>query len=240
MTILFYPDNLKPNCKLFLALKDLGINFHSDINKEYDLAFFWSYKSCFTPQDNFVKNNIFLNKGCYDVSKTRVSDIYDNLIVDPTNYNGSVVRKTENQCSKDDTLVTCPTKKENGFIYRKYIDTYENNFHIVYRLFYMGGPSILTKKYFKDLGKTFVKWEEVPLSIISEKKIQKIILNSNEFGVDFAEIDLLKDKDGNFYVIDINNVAGYSNLWTNKNNINLYEKYKKEVNVFLNKKINSI
>lgn len=229
-TILFYPDPLKKDCRMYYPLLELGVPFHNNKTKAYDIAIFWSYAPDYAPQDDFVKNNKFLNKGCHDISKTNVSKWFDEIVIDPEAYNGMVVRKTEKQCDRQEILLKCPTKKEANFVYRKYINTNISGFFVDYRLFYFGKPSFLmAEKNFT--GKPIYKGDErifniEPLNIIPKNKLIQIETISDQFGFHIGEIDLLRDKDNKWYVIDINNVAGTTVSYKrNKEAQQLYKKY---------------
>lgn len=211
-TILFYPDNLRKTSRLWPAIDDLNIPYHNNKNVSYDIPIFWSYTPDKIVLDSFVKNNFFLNKGCYDITKTRIDKYFDDLVIDPEKYEGLVVRKTELQCDRKEVLLQAPTKKEKGYVYRKYIDTKINDSYYDYRLFYFGKPSFLIQIENKT-SNPFYKgeeriWKVIPLETIPQNTLNIIEANSKNFGLDIGEIDLLKDKNGDWHVIDINNVAG--------------------------------
>ncbi len=205
-SILFYPEALQSHSKLFFALEKLGICHHVHRGAPHELSFFWRYNGGVMRRKKMPKGMI--NRGCTDVSKTRVAQVFDDIMVDPQTYVGPVVRKTEAQCDRKETLIMCPAPKEDGYIYRRLIDTREGDEYVDYRLYWFGGPGYLVKRYKNDmLAKRYSRWELVPLSLIPEKKMQDIERGCKKFGFDFGEIDLLKNCEG-WFVIDLNNTAG--------------------------------
>lgn len=235
MIILFYPDLPRPINRLYHVLLDLGIKFHNNTSLPYDVAFFWTYEDKMEP-DSFIKGIDCINKGCFDVTKTRVNNIFDDIIVDPEIYEGLVVRKSERQCSLDEKIIICPSKKEEGFVYRKYIETRTDNAYVDYRIFYFGEIKFIVSKW--NYGGIFKRenhiWHLEPLSILSPDKIRSIEDGCKNFGFDFGEIDLLKDvHNNNFYVVDLNNIAGMAASWITEDMRYLREMYKEHFNEFI-------
>lgn len=219
MAILFHPDPLTEVCKLYPVLKGLGIDFHNYKTKPFDLFIYWSYHKSIAEQDEFTLVTSGLNKGCFDVSKTKINEVFDNIIVNPETYSGVVVRKTELQCSLDEVVLQCPTTKQDGYIYRKFIDTFENEKPTDLRLFYFGEIKFICKKTY--LGAMFDRhnyiWEPQPLFTIPIWKRQEIETKCKSYGFDIGEIDVLKDSNtGECFVIDINNVSGIAYNWNFK------------------------
>ena len=211
MTILFYPDPLNQNCKIHQHLLQLEISFHNDIYKPYDIFIYWSYHKAKAELDEFTRTHKGLNKGCDDISKTRINDFFDNINVNPETYEGLVVRKTEGQCSLDETVMQCPTPKQDGYVYRKYIETKVDGMFVDYRLFYFGGIKFICIK--RNPGPMFSRqsytWHPMEIDCIPKAKRDEIEDKCKAFGFDIGEVDVLKDVNtGLFYVIDINNVSG--------------------------------
>lgn len=226
MTILFYPSAINAECKLYHTMNRLGIEFHNDINKPYDIAIYWSYHKS---KGNHVINESFYNYGCTDVSKTRIDKIFGtNLIVNPERYSGKVVRKTEEQCSLDEVVINCPAPAQDGYIYRRFIDTFEDGKPTDLRVFYFNGLLFVAKKIY--LGAMFdrhnYKWVNVHIDIIPELKRLEIISKCQQFGFHIGEIDVLKDSNtGECFVIDINNVSGIAYNWDLPENRWLRDKF---------------
>ena len=49
----------------------------------------------------------------------------------------------------------------------------------------------------------FVEMKETP-EIFSDEEIEKILKFTEKMGIDFGELDILRDKDGRIYIVDVN------------------------------------
>ncbi|GEM_PF-5731170 len=214
MTILFYPDPLNQDCKLFQHLRNINVEFHNDPTKPYDICFYWSYHKTVAPKIE-IPNAI--NAGCYDITKTRINTIFDNLIIDPFTYVGKAVKKGDGQCSKDEILVNCPLKtKDNNSIYLRHIDTFEDGMFTDYRIFYFGAISFICikRRFGGEFSRKEYNWVEMQLNCIPKKKRNEIEYKCKKFGFDCGEIDVLRDVNTDeFFVIDLNNVSGIAYNW---------------------------
>ena len=236
LNILFYPDGLRRFSKLYHALSDLGIRFHNDIHSDFDLFFLWTYNKMGCEVDDFIRDNNPINTGCYDISKTKIAIIFDDIRVNPECYDGLVVRKSERQCSMDEVLIQCPTQRDDNFIYRRYINHHNGDGFVTYRLYYFNGIKFISSitnpcnLFSKDLNRS---WKVESLDIIPLWRRLEIERDARLFGVDFGEIDVLFDVDDEyFYVIDVNNIAG-SGGWGDYRFEDLRLMYNNELITFL-------
>jgi len=224
MTILFYPDPINAECKLYHHLRNIGVQFHNDISQPYDLIFYWSYHKEVREHDAWLTEQhakqAVINYGCNDIRKTRLHEVFETgLIIDPATYKGMAVEKGNGQCSKDERLVECPMPPRADRIYLRYIDTFKqdeyNSYYIDYRLFYFGCISFVCRKkrYTTIFDRKNYEWEAIPKFFIPTNIINYIENKCRLFGFDCGEIDLLQDTDGRYYVIDLNNVSGIAYNW---------------------------
>ncbi len=208
--IMFYPELPTENCRIFHQLKNNGIKFHNDPNLHYDLHFYWSYHKFKTSPDKFTLKHKPINWGCTDISKQKVNDIFNDISVDPLQYNGIAVAKREKQgAHKDHKLITCPiTKPDPEYIYQRYIENKEKDSFVYYRLFYAEGIKMITKRLKKSMFITDYHSD----SIVKVRKYfrsdRALVQKCNAFGFHFGEIDFLMNNSTPI-IIDINNVAGY-------------------------------
>lgn len=222
MIIMSYPDIIKPGSKLYHALKDLGVEMHHSPNRPHDVLIYWSYGKIPHIPDEFINTHKMLNKGCIDVSKKRVHQLFEDIFVDPETYTGKAVASTDRQCSCDHHVVNCPTKKRDGFIYRKYINCEDENGFYRLRLYVFGKVKFAVLRHsikdFEDKGIRAGKLELYDIKKIPViDKINKILAKNN---INICELDLLQDNDTKeYYVTDINNIAGsYKEAFYNEYN----------------------
>lgn len=242
MTILFYPDPINEVCRLHSTLKELSIDFHNDPTKPYDHFFYWSYHKTVREPDGLINSHpSVINKGCCDISKSRVGLMFDNrLSLDPRIHNGTCVKKSEGQGFHDGQIISCPAEKEGGFIYQRYIDTKDKSgLFVDYRIFYSGKIDFVVSKrrsnmFIGGAGSSSLEIMKAT-DILSGSQIDDIISGCNKFGLDFGEIDVIIDQHKNAYVIDVNNIAGNGMLSSPIANI-VAEEYRKSFVEFLKRR----
>ena len=181
----------------------------------HDAAFWWSYDT-FSNSDRTG----LINEGCKDVSKTKVDKIFTEVFgyssfINPNKYKDLAVCKSNLQSAHDGKIVQCPAKPIKGKIYQRLIDNRQRNNPFVVldiRVFIGGGIFMVINKYraikgrFKD-GSKDAKMMNVN-EVFTKKAQEKIVEFCDKFGLDFGEIDILRDSDGKIYIIDVNNIAG--------------------------------
>lgn len=214
VTILFYPDPLlpKPLSRVYRILQGVDwIDYHNDPTKPHDLHIFWSYtKSKIVPDDITLLSTDVINRGCWDITKQKVNDIFNDLSVDPKNYHGICVEKLEMQGShRSHRLIHCPAEPKQGFIYQKFIENKEGNLYFKYRVCYADGVKLVIKKYNKSIfASDYVDNIEVPKQdLFTPEQERDLVQKCQKFGVDFAELDVMI-YEGQPVVIDVNNVVG--------------------------------
>jgi len=215
--LLFWPEENKssPLSRVRQVCEKYGVKFHSDPTKPYDLHFFWSYTPKSIIPDSFTLTAPrVINRGCWDIGKEKVNDIFNDIRVDPTTYQGIYVEKQDMQGQHwMHRLVTCPTIVRDGYIYQRYIEDRDGDSYVKYRIFYADGIDFILKRRQKDpFGMEYIGHEIIEkrlvFSLEAEEEFKGKCL---KFGVDFAEIDFVLDC-GNPVILDVNNIAGTREL----------------------------
>jgi len=216
MNILFYPDRLDNYNRYSRVLRILEncdwVKFHNNPGEPYDLHIFWSYtRKKIKPPELTLRDKIVLNRGCWDISKQKVNDIFNDISIDPRKHQGMAVEKREWQGGhRWHSIIECPTEPKKGYIYQKYIDDREEGLYIRYRIFLMNGViTHVNKRYEKNRFKTStVRVENIaPDEFFTNAEMRDILKKCCKFGIDFGEIDLLMDNEQKI-VIDVNNLVG--------------------------------
>lgn len=160
-----------------------------------------------------------LNADSTDISKARVQRLFRDVFgydlgVDPTVYQGAVLKKSNDNCAHDGEIVRCPLSPEAlepGFVYEKVIDIQTSDGHFKdHRVPVYGGQiPLVYLKYrpphdrYKSVSHSEIKR---PSEVFSAGEIEKILQFASQMGVDFAELDVLRDNgDGRIYIVDVNN-----------------------------------
>ena len=157
-----------------------------------------------------------INRHCHSIAKSHVGAVFEQcfgyaLNVDPTQFAGRMVRKSEANGAHDGRIVEGPCAAEPGFVYQRVID------------------NSIAGGLVEDLRCPTVGGR-IPLVILKQRKIEGRFANSNEnvelvethtvlslaeqrklsdftraMQLDWGGLDVLRDKaDGRLYVVDVN------------------------------------
>lgn len=155
-----------------------------------------------------------INGGCTDVSKSRVDRVlvrtfgYSSL-VDPMTT--ACLEKTELQSWKAFRRVPKGTERKPDVVYQELVDTTVGGVYVDLRPVMMDGDvvSVVVKRkprQFNSPGSQMFFTE--PANVFTSDEISKLGDYSREFGLDFGEMDCVRDnKTGRLYVIDVNPTA---------------------------------
>jgi hypothetical protein len=151
-----------------------------------------------------------INRGCWDITKGKVNNIFKDLFVDPLTHDGICVEKLDLQGShKNHRIIKCPAKPREGYVYQKYIENKVDGLYIKYRVCYADGVKLVIKKYNKSaFSSDYIINEIIPKEYILTGEQEEILnIKCKEFGVDFGELDIMI-YEGEPVVIDVNNIVG--------------------------------
>jgi len=230
--VLFYPDRPEPLFvihKIFLAL---GFHLTTDPSEHCDIAIKWrntigTGNPFFPPEpalEELAHNRPdlrILNMNCNDVSKERVSTVFEeifgySLSVDPSTYCGKCVMKSNWNGLHLGKVIECPTTvRRDGFVYEKLINNeVENGFvkDIRVPIFRKTIPFVYLKyrpvqERLVDRSHTLAKTTIAKVSdFLTEEEVGKIRQFCEKIGMDCGEIDVLRDQDEQkIYIVDVNN-----------------------------------
>lgn len=219
-TILFYPHKPFPGTAIYKIFLHLGYSITNDPTKKFDLAFKWQ-DATFLPSDSFLQNlakqTEVLNANCHDISKSHVDKIFQEVfgyssIVNPLIFRGKIVRKSNMNGTHDGKIMDYPIKEiESGYIYQKLINNEvdENFVQDIRVTIFKNEIPYLVLKYrpiknrFNE--KSYAKIAEVK-DVFSQEEIDKIIIFAQRIGLDYGDLDILRDREDNkIYIIDANN-----------------------------------
>lgn len=228
--ILFYPDEPMPFCAIYKILKFLGYRITTDPQKNCVLAIkYWhgfdgnpyspekSFPDFRSTRQNGVK---VLNIRCNDISKIRVNSVFEeifgySLSVDPRKHSGKCVMKLNWNALHKGQIIECPTElREGDFVYQKLIQNevedglvedirtpvFGNKTPFVY-LKYRSVKDRLVDRQHTNTKATIVEVDEV----LSKDELNNIYRFCEKIGMDYGELDVLRDRvDGRIYIVDAN------------------------------------
>ncbi len=227
-TILFYPNFPHRKATIYQLCLALGYDVINNPEKEFDVAIYWKRYATFFPQEPILsqfstENKTVFNHNCQDVSKTYIDREFLKVfgyctIIDPLTHSGKCVAKSDLNAQHDGKIIDCPIEsKQSGIIYQKLIDNevekgkvvdfrvpiFKQTIPVVYRYLkknlnaeqrFFGYPSLISVDIIE------------PTEIFTSEEISKILEFCQKIGLDYGELDILKDKqDGRIYIIDANN-----------------------------------
>jgi len=219
MKILFYPEKAISYAKIRLTFKLMGWEIVEDINKDFDIIFYWNTKIINTPDKVILelsKKFPVINLKCNDVSKGNVTKIYEKVFgntlgINPEKYTGRAVAKRNlGQGDKSGKIINCPCKKENGWHYQRLLQDIHTGRIQEFRVFIVGKVIVVNEKQ-KKIGNRFhtiVEKNEYKLinEVFTYYEVEKINEFCKEIGAEYCELDILRDKE--LYIIDVNNIPG--------------------------------
>jgi hypothetical protein len=165
-----------------------------------------------------------INSRCLDVGKDNVERVHlavfgYGMAVDPRVYDEPYVRKSIEQSEKDALVMRGPTEPRPGFVYQRLIDCevhrglYEDiRVAVVGRC--LGECQVRLRPAETRFGympmaigeKEYAVANIVPMDyLLSSEEVQRVERLAERIGLDFGELDLLRDRaDGRIYVVDVN------------------------------------
>ena len=217
--ILIYPDKLKDHYKVKMILDHLGYPCTYNTGDAYDVVFNSSQKELH--EFDLKTTKTIINGRCNNVLKNNVDSKWEavtgrGLSVNPMEFKGWCVEKTLKQGTNSGRFVMCPHPPKKDFGYFKWVDTRDENMMLNdYRMVICGGKVILClikrkpqDNPFRFSHTGYIKVNE--MHYFSTGEINNIVTFTQAIGLDFGEIDVLRSNfDGEVYVIDVNNLAGY-------------------------------
>lgn len=159
-----------------------------------------------------------VNARCVDISKRRIEGAFEKvfgyaLSVDPTAYQGMAVRKGDTNATHDGKIIECPIEaREDGYVYESLIDnTVGDDLVEDLRTVVVGSqiPVVYRKRRWKRLrfDNTNVEVRVCRQGdVFSPEESSHIVRFAREIGLDFGELDILRDKrSGLIYIVDAAN-----------------------------------
>lgn len=218
-TILVYPEYPNKRTTIFKIAKLLNYNLTNNIKAKHSVVINWedtTFRNHF-PELEILPSKV-ININSSNISKIYVDKIFNDVfgyctIIDPEQYKGKIVRKSDLNAKHDGEILNGPLKSiDRNSIYQILIDNSLNE-KLVEDIRVPIIKNTLDFVYIKhrDINERFknttVKTDYVDIkSVLSEKEITLINSFCNKLNFEFGELDILRNKDDNkIYIVDINN-----------------------------------
>lgn len=230
--VLFYPDRPQSLFVIYKIFRALGFHLTTNPLEHCDVAMKWrdtigTGNPFFPPEpalEALVENRPelrVLNMNCNDVSKKRVSVVFEEIFgystsVNPGTYSGKCVMKSDWNGLHVGEILECPTEiRRDGFVYEKLINNEVGNGlvqDIRVPIFGRTIPFVYLKfrpvqERLVDRSHTLSKTVMAEVSdFLTNEEVKNIIQFSEKLGLDYGEIDILRDRgDQKIYIVDVNN-----------------------------------
>ena len=230
--VLFYPDRPLPIFVIYKIFLSLGYHVTTNPSEPCAIAIKWwdniGSGNPFFSSDSVLEELAcnrpdlqIVNMNCNDVSKKRVSEVFEeifgySLSVDPGTYCGKCVMKANGNGLHLGKILECPTQvRRDGFVYEKLVkNEVENGLVQDMRvpIFRKTIPFVYLKyrpiqERLVDRKHTLAKTVVVKVSdVLTEEEVGKVNQFCEKMGLDYGEIDILRDRDDQkIYVVDVNN-----------------------------------
>ena len=154
-----------------------------------------------------------------DISKKRVTEVFEkifgySLAVNPLTCTDAYVKKADENSLHNGMILYQPEKQQKGYIYQKLVNNVKGNEAVDIRVpvFRDTIPFVyikkrLVQKRFHSLGNSakIVQTQKV----LSQAEQKKILTFCKAMGLDYAELDVLRDTySKKIYIVDANNTPG--------------------------------
>lgn len=243
MKVLFYPSNKLPSgIRVARFIQPTGTV------EDFDVGIYWPLWGVINKPDDFVisqavKGKPFINWQLNNCTKFAVDQYfttafgYSSLIqpgfngycvAKPSLHGGWQIKYPEE--APDNTDVAMGDRKY--IICQKEINIYKEGVGLTeFRVFVFGKNIFIVERRkrknqkFISVATKFILHRD-STKIFSPDELYKIFKFCRVSGLDFGEIDILRDWDTGFlYIVDINNIAGGVKIFKNKEIDQLYKKY---------------
>lgn len=214
--VAFYPGFPCFGFSLYKILRVLGCRMTNAMDPSADLLVRWELNTYMQPMSAVPQGMRTINAACLDISKEHVDLVFHEVFgyrsfVNPQDFEGLCVKKSNSNATHDGQIIECPSKEnEEGYVYQKLIDNQiDDEFVLDVRVPVIGQdiPCVLYKyrrliDRFNHIDKA--KIQEVG-DVFTTEEVAKIKLFCTKIGLDYGELDVLRDKkDGKIYIIDCN------------------------------------
>jgi len=221
-TILTYPELPSGISVLYKIAHASGYWITNKLNRIPDVVVYY-HDMTFGSRDDDTLRELkrkyhIINYNCRDISKRRVDLVFEKIFgysisVNPLIDEGECVKKSNINAEHDGVIIRCPIDKiEEDYVYQKVVNNRtEDGLAMDIRTPIYGTRIPLVYFYYRDISNRFgrrkikIRMAEVN-EAFSQEEVEKILMFCREMGLDFGELDILRDKDdGRLYIVDANN-----------------------------------
>ena len=209
----FYPERPTKDCAIYRVASELGMRIVRSRRGQGLLTMAFSGATIVPPAAVASLPSPTLNARCLDISKSTVEQLWHEvsgrgLSLDPLTTSGPMVVKSEENATHDGRIITGPIReRQPGFVYQRLVDTRRGDHFAYLRPVILDGRIVLTYHKRQPLDDRFGShprtWIAEP-DVFSVEEEKALLDLAARIGLDYGEIDVLRDADGQIYVVDVN------------------------------------
>ena len=214
--ISFFPKKPRSFYAIWPVCQLAGVKITDD-HDAADLHFYFEDREFLTAPRQAPTDKPAFNVDCFDIRKSVVARVFEEtfgyaLHVDPVQWRGPAVEKSEGNGRHDGRIIECPiAAPKRDHVYQRLVDnTFDGRDHVDIRTPIVGGkiPFVYLKRRKPDLRFSNENYR-VDLvdadALLSASEQQKITAFAAAMRLDFGGIDVLRDRgDGRIYIVDAN------------------------------------
>ncbi len=218
LKIAYWPAEPRPWYLLSVLAYRADVKHVKDVNKAAVVIYFEDKTKVKPPQIPLSASRKTLNFQCYDISKSRVSQVFEQvfgyaLAVDPLTFNGPIAVKSERNGAHDGYVAQGPLAQSQNpdLVYQRLIDnSVDNTWAEDLRCPIIGGEIALVFVKRRPLASRFANFNSsvslrAPEGLLSSDEREKLKQFASMMGLDQGGLDVLRDKKtGRIYVVDVN------------------------------------
>ena len=243
-TILFYPNKPRMWSIVYPICHVLGYKITNNPRAHFDVVMAFEAETVRTPNKTLnalSERYHVLNSKCGDISKAQVDKAFlesfgYGLTIDPRTHHGVYVKKTNENGLHIAEVHNTPAEPEEGFVYQKLIDSrMGKNSPIDIRTLIFGNTIPFTLYRAHSIDDRFgddalvATWVETN-DAFSKEEQAAIIKFCKDFGLDYGELDILRDQaDGKIYIVDVNNTPSGPHPGVHMQKKEYYERFLMEL-----------
>ncbi len=218
-TVFFFPERPARNSVVYQLCAALGYAIRTDPRRRFDAAVKW--------QDSTIADAPGLkhicghavNVACCDIRKRTVAQVFARVFgyaleINPLAFQGAIVEKSDHNARHDGRILQGPLAPgtiRSDCVYQRLIDNASggDGMMLDHRVPIVGGVTPLV--YLKcrppeiRFSNEFTRAEIVrPESVLSAAELEKIHSVARQMGLDYGELDVLRDRDGRLFIVDVN------------------------------------
>jgi hypothetical protein len=219
--IVFYPHFPTRKSAIDRACRYAGFAMSNNPRRRADILVKWTGSDGWSEHipELEVRGREVVNGNLRSIGKQHCMNVFEEVFevpfeIDPTTHYGPAIRKSDGNARHDAVILDCPIRSAEvvaGQVYQRYIDTIRpDGLMEELRVVVVGSKAVLTFVKHRRPDRWFDALENdrvallSPDALFSSMELDNLHRFSEDLGLDYGEMDVLRDRDGQIFVTDVN------------------------------------